>query len=80
MEALDGGNAGGDVRRFGGADVTPVLCVNTWEHAWVGDFGVAGKRRYLEGWWERVDWDEVWARCVVQEERGLGARGGFYRS
>lgn len=51
--------------RRGGADVIPVLCVNTWEHAWMMDWGVDGKRQFLEMWWERIDWGEVWRRANV---------------
>jgi len=69
MDVLDSAQ-GGDVRRFGGAEITPVLCVSTWEHAFLHDFGVGGKRRYLEAWWEAVDWEVVWARCVKGDERG----------
>lgn len=43
----------------GGLEVVPLLCVNTWEHVWLRDYGVAGKRRYLENWWDRINWDEV---------------------
>lgn len=44
---------------YGGINVTPVLCVNTWEHVWVGDWGVGGKKQFLEAWWERINWNEV---------------------
>lgn len=37
----------------------PVLCVNTWEHAFLRDYGVGGKRTYLQRWWDRVDWAVV---------------------
>lgn len=40
----------------GGVDVTPMLCVNTWEHVWLNDFGITGKRRYLDAWWDRINW------------------------
>lgn len=43
----------------GAADVVPLLCVNTWEHVWLRDYGVAGKRAFLEAWWEKVDWEQV---------------------
>lgn len=42
----------------GGADVTPLLCVSTWEHSYIRDYGY-DKRRYLESWWERIDWETV---------------------
>ncbi|WEW59705.1 superoxide dismutase [Emydomyces testavorans] len=43
----------------GGADVHPILCVNTWEHVWLRDWGVGGKPGYLEAWWDKINWEEV---------------------
>lgn len=43
----------------GGTNVMPVLCVNTWEHVWLYDFGIAGKRRFLSDWWDAINWAEV---------------------
>lgn len=43
----------------GGLDSQPILCVNTWEHAWMMDYGIAGKDEYLERWWDRVNWNIV---------------------
>jgi Fe-Mn family superoxide dismutase len=47
-------------RPLGGVDVTPLLCVNTWEHVWLQDYvpkhGFAGKRLYLEAWWDKINW------------------------
>ncbi|KAH8700146.1 putative Fe superoxide dismutase [Talaromyces proteolyticus] len=43
----------------GGRMVTPLLCVNTWEHVWLMNYGVGGKDEYLERWWSRVDWNAV---------------------
>lgn len=43
----------------GALDIQPILCVNTWEHAWMMDYGIAGKDEYLERWWDRVNWDIV---------------------
>lgn len=43
----------------GGTSVLPVLCVNTWEHVYIYDFGLGGKRRYLSQWWDAVDWSVV---------------------
>lgn len=40
----------------GGVEVTPVLCVNTWEHVWLRDWGMDGKERFLKRWWDRIDW------------------------
>ncbi|KAI0486035.1 Manganese/iron superoxide dismutase [Xylaria cf. heliscus] len=55
------GNGGG---RFvpqapGGTDVIPVLCLNTWEHVYIADYGVAGKGAYVQRWWETIDWEKV---------------------
>ncbi|KAL1654859.1 hypothetical protein SLS61_002608 [Didymella pomorum] len=44
---------------FGGIEVTPLLCVNTWEHAWLHDYGVGGKDAYLRAWWKKIDWSQV---------------------
>lgn len=48
----------------GSAKVMPLLCVNTWEHVWLRDYGVGyggqgGKKAFVEAWWEAVDWDAV---------------------
>ncbi|KAI6780154.1 uncharacterized protein J7T54_000060 [Emericellopsis cladophorae] len=48
----------------GGIDVTPLLCLNTWEHTWLLDWGVGkggagGKLAYAESWWEMIDWQHV---------------------
>ncbi|KAL9126265.1 MAG: hypothetical protein Q9217_004658 [Psora testacea] len=44
------------------------LGVCTWEHCWNHDFGVTGhgKRRYLEAWWESVDWGVVEKNAVLE--------------
>ena len=41
------------------ADVEPLLCVNIWPHVYLEQFGVAGKREYLEKWWDSVDWSKL---------------------
>ncbi|KAH7062378.1 Fe superoxide dismutase [Macrophomina phaseolina] len=66
-------------RAPGGADVTPVLCVNTWEHVWVPDWGVAGKRAFLEAWWQRINWNEVRA-FVPEDALGTNRRPAYPRS
>lgn len=58
----------------GGVGLTPVLCVNTWEHVWLRDWGIGGKRAFLEAWWERVDWGVVANNADVGGlRRGFGA-------
>ncbi|KAJ8070429.1 hypothetical protein OCU04_000803 [Sclerotinia nivalis] len=48
----------------GGIELTPILCVNTWEHVWIPDYGmgvdnVGGKKVYVENWWNVIDWAVV---------------------
>ena len=48
----------------GGIELKPLLCLNTWEHAWLMDWGVGvggrgGKVAFAEAWWEVVDWEKV---------------------
>lgn len=39
--------------------IVPLLCINTWEHVWLPDYGVGGKWAYTENWWERINWEKV---------------------
>lgn len=46
----------------GGIELTPLLCVNTWEHVWIPDYGIefegtGGKKVYVENWWNVIDWE-----------------------
>ncbi len=48
----------------GGVELWPVLCLNTWEHVWLRDYGIGqggmgGKVQYAEAWWDAIDWDRV---------------------
>ncbi|KAI1341536.1 Manganese/iron superoxide dismutase [Xylariaceae sp. FL0016] len=48
----------------GGVDVIPLLCLNTWEHVWLRDYGIevggqGGKRQFVENWWYCIDWNKV---------------------
>jgi superoxide dismutase, Fe-Mn family len=40
-------------------EVTPVLCVSTWQHSWMFDWTVAGKEQFLEAWWNKINWKVV---------------------
>ncbi|KAI0879479.1 Manganese/iron superoxide dismutase [Hypoxylon argillaceum] len=56
--------AGNTTSRFthlapGGTDVIPLLCLNTWEHVWLTDYGIGGKGEYVQRWWDTIDWDKV---------------------
>jgi Fe-Mn family superoxide dismutase len=55
---------------LGGTDVVPLLCVSTWEHAWLPDYGVNGKRDYLEAWWKKIDWDTVRQNASISSTQG----------
>ncbi|AEO53955.1 hypothetical protein MYCTH_2295915 [Thermothelomyces thermophilus ATCC 42464] len=56
----------------GGTDLLPVLCINTWEHVWLWDYGFGvgapdrGKLGYAEKWWKHINWDLVLKEANVQ--------------
>ncbi|KAI9884643.1 MAG: hypothetical protein M1823_003563 [Watsoniomyces obsoletus] len=52
----------------------PILCVNTWQHVWMWDYGIAGKWDYLQAWWERIDWAVVANRSDTSRSRKISAR------
>ncbi|KAI5288618.1 hypothetical protein KEM54_005065 [Ascosphaera aggregata] len=43
----------------GGLPLQPLLCVNTWQIAWLPDYGLHAKRLYLDKWWDHIDWTQV---------------------
>jgi Fe-Mn family superoxide dismutase len=57
----------------GGTDLLPVLCLNTWEHVWLWDYGFGvgapdrGKLGFAEKWWKHVNWDLVLKEANVQK-------------
>ncbi|EMC91439.1 hypothetical protein BAUCODRAFT_127339 [Baudoinia panamericana UAMH 10762] len=55
----------------GGTSVAPVLCVNTWEHVWLRDYGISGKRSFLADWWEAIDWNAVQHIAPTEATRPL---------
>ena len=55
----------------GAAKILPLLCVNTWEHVWMMDYGIAGKAEYLERWWNRINWNAVWSNYQSMSSRGV---------
>ncbi|KAK3053116.1 hypothetical protein LTR09_005742 [Extremus antarcticus] len=63
----------------GGKSLMPVLCVSTWEHSYIYDFGLPGRMDFLQSWWDIIDWkiveqltpEEVWTEFDV----GLGSLG-----
>ncbi|VVT47097.1 mitochondrial 37S ribosomal protein mS42 [Magnusiomyces paraingens] len=42
--------------------VVPLLCINSSQRAYLHDYGVFGKRTYLENLWNTIDWQIVNAR------------------
>ncbi|KAI1640469.1 Manganese/iron superoxide dismutase [Biscogniauxia mediterranea] len=55
----------------GGTDVVPLLCLNTWEHVWLRDYGIhvsgiEGKKIFVESWWECINWDRVERLANIQ--------------
>ncbi|KAL1976691.1 hypothetical protein VTN31DRAFT_2973 [Thermomyces dupontii] len=56
----------------GAIDVQPILCVNTWEHVWMMDYGIAGKDEFLERWWNRVNWEAVFEN----HKTAIASKGG----
>ncbi|KAI0540754.1 Manganese/iron superoxide dismutase, partial [Xylaria digitata] len=55
----------------GGTDVIPLLCVNTWEHVWLTDYGIAGKGDYIQQWWETIDWNKVENLAFSEQQDNL---------
>lgn len=43
----------------------PLLNINVWQHAYIQDYGVDGKERYLEDVWEAIDWNVVASRVNI---------------
>ena len=57
----------------GGTDLIPILCLNTWEYAWLREYGtgvggMGGKLAYAQSWWNMIDW------AKVEEEAKLESR------
>ena len=59
---------------YGGADIEVLLGVNTWQHVWLMDWGVGGKKQFLEGWWEAIDWHVVEENWYNTESKGVAEK------
>ncbi|KAK4237514.1 Manganese/iron superoxide dismutase [Achaetomium macrosporum] len=65
----------------GGTDLLPVLCLNTWEHVWLWDYGFGignaggGKLGYAEKWWNRINWERVQKEANIQRLEMSGNTG-----
>lgn len=42
----------------------PLLNINAWQHAYLTDYGVAGKRKYLENLFDCIDWNVLAKRLL----------------
>jgi len=62
---------------MGGARVDPVLCLNTWEHVWLRDWGVHGKDGYVEAWWKQINWSWVEQEAAKYNMLGGGMPAAF---
>lgn len=62
-------------RSPGGANLVPVLCVNTWEHAWLFDWGIGNRFNYLAGWWNAINWGKVAERASALGGRQMTSSG-----
>lgn len=45
------------------ANLVPILCINTWEHVWLPDYSISGKKEYARRFWEKIDWEKVRERA-----------------
>ena len=43
----------------GGEEHKVLLGVSTWEHAWLRQEGISGKEKFLNKWWDCIDWEAV---------------------
>jgi Fe-Mn family superoxide dismutase len=73
----DGGLAPGAARLY------PLMCVNTWQHVYLYEYGVEGKREFLNRWWDVIDWSVVQRTLKAVEgtmaKSGNAARGSGAR-
>lgn len=57
----------------GGTNIVPLLCVNTWEHVWMWDYGVGGKTDFVTNWWKVINWGRVQALSRLDSTYGMSA-------
>ena len=68
----------------GSGKIIPLLCVNTWEHVWLRDYGVGyggqgGKKAFVEAWWESVDWEAVAFGMRMEKPEGYTTKESMER-
>ena len=63
LERTQAGVGAASVGRFetppGSGELIPLLCLSTWPHVWLRDWGITGKLDFAEAWWDCVDWRKV---------------------
>jgi Fe-Mn family superoxide dismutase len=71
--------AGQHVASNGGLKGGPLLCVNVWQHMYLRDYGVGigAKNRYLQNWWNQINWGMVEQSAQFYGDYSKG-RGGEY--
>ncbi len=52
------------------AGFTPVLIMDVWEHAFLLDYAPAERPKYIEAFFQNIDWDAVNARLKVTKTAG----------
>jgi Fe-Mn family superoxide dismutase len=63
---------------YGGVDISPLLCVDTWEHVWLPDYGIRGKEEFLEAWWDKIDWNVVESKArLMPANKGIKGANQF---
>ncbi len=40
-------------------EVSPLLCLDMWEHSFVADYNPSGKKQYIEDFFSNLNWDSV---------------------
>ncbi|KAH6619622.1 Manganese/iron superoxide dismutase [Chaetomium sp. MPI-SDFR-AT-0129] len=74
----------------GGISLQPILCLNTWEHVWLWDYGFGtndpsqGKLGFAERWWKYINWETVLQDANINRKQmstdvdggSAGATGG----
>jgi len=53
-----------------GDELFPLLCCSVMEHAWLPDYGMWGKERYMINFWDCVDWEVLQRRWEEYERLG----------
>jgi superoxide dismutase, Fe-Mn family len=72
--------AGQPVAPYGALTGGPILCVNVWQHMYLRDYGVGAgaKKRYLQNWWNKIDWGMVEQSAYHYNDRPSKARGSDF--